>query len=138
MWCRAIQRFYMDFGGVNMKIYVVTKGYYSDYHIITATTDEELAYRIKEKFSGDYYGEAKVEIFEDAEIFMKSCYFIKFDKGGNVIRIEEEESEYSYEQYESEDTKGNFYISIIADNKERAIKIAAERRSMYLAQKYGL
>ena len=129
----------MDFGGVNMKIYVVTKGYYSDYHIITATTDEELAYRIKEKFSsGDYYGEAKVEIFEDAEIFLKQCYFIKFDKGGNVIRIEEEESEYSYEQYESEDTKGNFYISIIADNKERAIKIGAERRAMYLAKKYGL
>lgn len=122
-----------------MKIYVVTKGYYSDYHIITATTDEELAYRIKEKFSGDdYYDEAKVEIFEDAEIFLKQCYFIKFDKGGNVIRIEEEESEYSYEQYESEDAKGNFYMSIIADNKERAIKIGAERRAMYLAQKYGL
>ena len=121
-----------------MKIYVVTKGYYSDYHIITATTDEELAYRIKEKFSGDdYYDEAKVEIFEDAEIFLKQCYFIKFDKGGNVIRIEEE-SEYSYEQYEGEDTKGNFYISIIADNKEIAIKIGAERRAMYLAQKYGL
>ena len=129
----------MDFGGVNMKIYVVTKGYYSDYHIITATTDEELAYRIKEKFSGDdYYDEAKVEIFEDAEIFMKSCYFIRFDKGGNVITFEEEKNEYYYEQDEGEDAKGNFYISIIADNKERAIKIAAERRSMYLAQKYGL
>ena len=35
-----------------MKIYVVTKGYYSDYHIITATTDKELAYRIEETFNG--------------------------------------------------------------------------------------
>ena len=122
-----------------MKIYVVTKGYYSDYHIITATTDEELAYRIKEKFSGDdYYDEAKIEIFEDAEIFMKSCYFIRFDKGGNVITFEEEKSEYYYEQDEGEDSQGNFYISIIADNKEIAIKIGAERRAMYLAQKYGL
>ena len=122
-----------------MKIYVVTKGYYSDYHIITATTDEELAYRIKEKFSGDdYYDEAKVEIFEDAEIFMKSCYFIRFDKGGNVITFEEEKNEYYYEQDEGEDAKGNFYISIIADNKEIAIKIGAERRAMYLARKYGL
>ena len=122
-----------------MKIYVVTKGYYSDYHIITATTDEELAYRIKEKFSGDdYYDEAKVEIFEDAEIFMKSCYFIRFDKGGNVITFEEEKSEHCYEQDEGEDAQGNFYISIIADNKERAIKIGAERRTMYLARKYGL
>ena len=38
-----------------MKIYVVTKGCYSDYHIITATTDEKLAYKIKEKFNGDGY-----------------------------------------------------------------------------------
>ena len=128
----------MDFGGINMKIYVVTKGYYSDYHIITATTDEELAYRIKEKFNGNGYDETKVEIFEDAEIFMKSCYFMRFDKGGNVIEFEEEKDEYSYEQDEGEDTQGNFYISIIADNKERAIKIGAERRTMYLAQKYEL
>ena len=121
-----------------MKIYVVTKGYYSDYHIITATTDEELAYRIKEKFNGNGYDETKVEIFEDAEIFMKSCYFMRFDKGGNVIEFEEDKDEYSYEQDEGEDTQGNFYISIIADNKERAIKIGAERRTMYLAQKCGL
>ena len=54
------------------------------------------------------------------------------------VDVKEEKDEYSYEQDEGEDTQGNFYISIIADNKERAIKIGAERRAMYLAQKYGL
>ena len=121
-----------------MKIYVVTEGCYDDYHIITATTDEKLAYKIKEKFNGNSYGKTDVEVFEDAEIFMKPCYFMRFDKGGNVIEFEEEKDEYSYEQDEGEDTQGNFYISIIADNKQRAIKIGAERRTMYLAQKYGL
>ena len=121
-----------------MKIYVVTKGCYSDYHIITATTDEELAYRIKEKFNGNGYDETKVEIFEDAEIFMKSCYFMRFDKCGNVIEFEEEKDEYWYDEDDGEDSQGNFYVSVVTDDEEKAIKIGAEKRAMRLAQKNGL
>ena len=93
-----------------MKIYVVTKGCYSDYHIITATTDEELAYKIRDKFTSDYsWGEAEVEVYEDAEIFMKPCYFLRFDKSGNVIESREEsDSEYGYDQTQGEDILGNF------------------------------
>ena len=123
-----------------MKIYVVTKGVYSDYHIITATTDEKLAYEIKDKFSEDYsWGEAKVEVYEDAEMFMKPCYFLRFDKNGNVIESHEESNdEYSYAQRQGEDIRGNFYCYIQTDSMESAIKIGAERRAMYLAQKNGL
>lgn len=122
-----------------MKIYVVTKGCYSDYHIITATTDEKLANDIKEKFSEDYsWGEAKVEVYEDAEIFMKPCYFLRFDKNGNVIEFEESNKEYDYDERCGIDIKGNFYVDVATDNEEAAIKISAERREMYLAQKYGL
>lgn len=122
-----------------MKIYVVTKGCYSDYHIITATTDEKLANDIKEKFSEDYsWGEAEVEVYEDAEIFMKPCYFLRFDKNGNVIELEESNKEYDYDERCGIDIKGNFYVYVATDNEEAAIKIGAERRAMYLAQKYGL
>ena len=121
-----------------MKIYVVTKGCYSDYHIITATTDEKLAYKIKEKFNGDGYDEANVEVFEDAEIFMKPCYFMRFDKGGNVIEFKEQKGEYWYDEDDGEDIQGNFYVSVVTDNAEKAIKIGAERRAMRLAQKNGL
>lgn len=123
-----------------MKIYVVTKGIYSDYHIITATTDEKLAYEIKDRFSedDDMY-EAYVEVFEDAEIFMKPCYFMRFDKGGNIIELDERsDSEYYYDQDHGTDYQGNFYVSVVTDNEEAAIKIGAERRAMYLAQKNGL
>lgn len=122
-----------------MKIYVITKGHYSDYHIITATTDEKLAYKIKEKFSGnDGYDEADIEVFEDAELFLKPCYFMRFDNGGNVIKFEELKSEYWYDQESGIDVKGNFYTSVITDNAEKAIKIGAERRAMWLAQENGL
>ena len=121
-----------------MKIYVVTKGCYSDYHIITATTDEKLAYEIRDKFNGDSWNEAYVETYEDAELFMKPCYFIRFDKDGNVIELKEMGSEYYYDQGYGIDVKENFYVSVVADNKKAAIKIGAERRAMYLAQENGL
>lgn len=122
-----------------MKIYVITKGHYSDYHIITATTDEKLAYKIKGKFSGnDSYDEADIEVFEDAELFLKPCYFIRFDNSGNVIEFEELKSEYWYDQESGIDVKGNFYTSVITDNAEKAVKIGAERRAMRLAQENGL
>ena len=121
-----------------MKIYVVTKGCYSYYHIITATTDEKLAYKIKEKFNGNSYGKTDVEVFEDAEIFMKPCYFMRFDKSGNVIEFKERKEEYWYDEDDGEDSQGNFYVSVVTDNEEKAIKIGAERRAMRLAQKNGL
>ena len=121
-----------------MKIYVVTKGCYSDYHIITATTDEKLAYEIRDKFNGGSYDEANVEVFENAEIFMKPCYFMRFDNGGNVIELAERKGEYYYDEDDGEDNQGNFYVSVVTDNPEKAVKIGAERRAMRLAQKNGL
>ena len=122
-----------------MKIYVITKGHYSDYHIITATTDEKMAYKIKEKFSGNGgYDEADIEVFEDAELFLKPCYFMRFDENGNVIENKECKTKYGYDQESNIDFKGRFYTYVVTDNAEKAIKIGAERRAMWLAQENGL
>ena len=75
---------------------------------------------------------------KDAEIFMKPCYFMRFDKSGNVIESKEQKEEYWYDEDDGEDSQGNFYVSVVTDNEEKAIKIGAERRSMRLAQKNGL
>lgn len=47
-----------------MKIYIITKGEYSDYHICKATTDYEKAKRYKEAYSTNW-GDARIEIYED-------------------------------------------------------------------------
>lgn len=121
-----------------MKTYVVTKGCYSDYHIITATTDEKLAYGIRDKFNGDGWDEARVEIFKDAEILLKPCYFIRFNSEGNVSQMEERFNTYSYEQDSGLDIKGDFYTCVVADDAVAAIKIGSERRAMYLAKEAGV
>ena len=43
-----------DKGGGRMKLYAVTKGDYSDYHIITLTASEDAAKKIAKRFSGTY------------------------------------------------------------------------------------
>lgn len=125
-----------------MKIYVLTKGCYSDYHIITATTDYELACKIKDRFDkiNSEWSDEKVniEIYEDAELYLKPNYFIRFDKQGNVVEAYEDTSEYGYDRYSGLDVKGGYFTTITTDNKESAIKIAAEKRAMFLAEKEGI
>lgn len=122
------------------KIYVVTKGIYSDYHIITATTDEKLAYEIAKKFSGKYE-EADVEIYEDAEIVLRPLYEVEFDKNGDIRAVRDESySGYLYrkanEYYAYRWGGGSVYV--ITDNADHAVKIANEKRAEYLAREAGI
>ena len=117
-----------------MKIYVVTDGIYSDYHIITATTDQATAAAIAKKFG------AEIEEYENAEIMLHPLWFIRFDKNGAVIECREEKSDYGYEDAGlcKFDIHGHVFVSIVADTVERAIKAGAERRAMFLAEKEGV
>ena len=60
------------------KVYVVTRGDYSDYHIITATTDKKTADKVAKKFN------AEVEIYDHSEIYTKTVFGVTFNKIGDV------------------------------------------------------
>lgn len=128
-----------------MKIYVITKGYYSDYHIITATTDKKLAKELAKKFTENGYGEKTyIEEYENAEIYLRKAYFVRFAKNGNVIELNDCSANEYYikDVLKNEqcafDSKGNIYITVFADNAEQAVKIANEKRAMFLAKKSGI
>lgn len=123
------------------KIYVVTKGSYSDYHIITATTDEKLAYKIAKKFS-DKYEEADVEIYEDAELVLKPLYRVEFYSNGDIHSVRDcSDSDWEYRGcniYNSHLIYGGGHIYVTADNADHAVKIANEKRAEYLAREAGI
>ena len=129
----------------NEKIYVVTQGSYSDYHIVAVTLDKDIAEKIKAKFSNGW-GDCEIEEYGDAEVMLKPAWCIYFDKDGNVCDTDECDSAYSYsrigEVYEKTSLYygGNYHIYVVvsADDLESAIKIAAEKRAKYLAEKLGL
>lgn len=125
----------------NMKIYVVTLGSYSDKRIITATLDKNLAEAIAKKFDTEYYPHTRIEEFEDAEIMLKPCWFVRFGKDGSAIEVADESD--NCDRYEDVnkcgvDAAGQVMVSVIADDSIAAIKIAAERRAEFLAEKAGI
>lgn len=122
-----------------MKIYVVTRGNYSDYHIITATVDPTRAEAIRKLYDGSYE-EARVEVF-DSDLILpllegQRRFLISFWANGDVY--------HSYSDMEVDEPNvcefhnGELYVTCFARDLEHAIKIASERRAQYIAQKKGL
>lgn len=123
-------------------IYIVTKGHYSDYHIVAATTDKKIAEKIKKKFDDDC-GDCRIEKFPDAEEMLKTVWIVFFKANGDVWMCREAEDEYDYRQVNKiVDTvykrDYDMVVYVEADTEEAAIKIAAEKRAKYLAEKNGL
>lgn len=125
-----------------MIFYAVTKGKYSDYHIITITTDKEKAEFLAKKFS-DKWDEAKVEEYEENENLFKPLWKVNFDVGGSVTEVfDVSNSEWHF--YNT--TNRVWYImeslgtsvTVTADDRESAIKIAAEKRAEFLAREEGI
>jgi len=115
------------------KIYVVTRGDYSDYHIITATTDFERADEIAKKFKGE------IEIYDDSKMYLKNIYSIYFDAKGNVDYCElNNEYSYPYDEKIYWRKDNTLYMNVEADDKQSAIKIAAEKRAKSIAEIYDL
>lgn len=122
---------------VEMKVYVITKGEYSDYHICAVATDYEKACILQKKFSAKY-GPAEIEEF-DTEDFndiyaKKILYIVRFDSNGTVTNVYEKDIDYF-------DPKDNpvqvcwgkeVTVNVFAFNKESAVKIAAEKRAIEL------
>lgn len=125
----------------NEKIYVVTQGCYSDYHIVAVTLDKTIAEKIAAKFTNQY-DDCRIEEYGDAEVMLRPAWNINFDKSGNVINTYECTSAYDYEDVGKcrERRWGNcaLNVTVSADDLGSAIKIAAEKRAQYLAEKLGL
>lgn len=124
-------------GDESVKIYVITKGEYSDYHICTVATDYAKAQILQKKFS-DKRDTAKIEKFDTEDynnVFAgKNLYFICFDKNGNVTNVFVNHLDYfdpSKKQviiYKDDTVE----VYIFAFDEASAIKIAAEKRAMEL------
>ena len=125
----------------NETIYVVTQGTYSDYHIIAATTDHDLAEKIAAKFTTKW-DECDIEEYSDAEVMLRPAWNIYFDKAGNVINTRACDSEYEYCRigrcWSYEYGQSGVCVAVTANDLESAIKIAAEKRAQYLAEMQGL
>lgn len=133
-----------------MKVYVITSGEYSDYHICAVALDHKKAEMLKEKFDRDNYTGATIEEYDTEEyegvMNGKSVYRIFFNASGDcdeIMDCSEEGLNCYHLQWSKEEPNyipctGRCIVYVLADSEKAAIKIAAERRAKYLAEKMGL
>lgn len=128
-------------------IYVITNGRYYDYRICAVATTRERAEELQ-RFYSNRYSEAQIEEFiENApdikRVNRQHYYQICFKEDGELN--EKLLKEYWERcnlpiQFKSSPVYDEHLIvlNIPADNEETAIKIARERRTKYLIEKYQL
>ena len=131
-------------------VYVVTKGCYSDYHICAVTLDKEKAERLRKLFDGGGMDEAGIEEWDtekhDDFLAGRMPYCVIFLEDGNVFSADCDT--WGLEYFETGITETPIWqnmkklsglcVNLYAEDKESAIKIAAEKRAKALAEKRGI
>lgn len=126
-----------------MKIYAITKGCYSDYHICALTTSKEKAERLKAIYSNNYRwssGEAEIEEYEDGEGGDLRTLWTCDENGLNPnvcpVNVDDKEEIITYKNGEH---KGKVYrVFVFANDADHATKKAQDMIAQYKAEKAGL
>lgn len=119
-----------------MKVYVITKGDYSDYHIVGVTTDKDKAETVAKEVSGEWqFNTASVETYDTDQFLTRLRYRVEFDG----LRWSAHFDDYNYyDKYAENHAFSNVCFIIYADTKEEAIKVAQDMRAKMLAEKEGI
>lgn len=126
-----------------MKIYVITNGIYSDYHICGVATDYDTAEKIR-KHTSDRYDESRIEEYETDTwsdiVRIGGIYHV--NKYGEYLQAcrENYDVEATYNKRNvvmeyGDDSKG---VNVIAKDEDHAKKIAADLFAKYEAEKHGI
>ena len=125
-----------------MKVYVVTEGDYSDYHIIGVTTDRKKAKQYCELTKGRWY-EPQIELYETDSFTPDITAYKVYDVGvyanGNVFTKEIDKPDgYDYEMAMMHDVSYSRYgdpfrykVTLMAIDKEHAEKIGCDYIAEY-------
>lgn len=124
-----------------MKLYAVTKGDYSAYHIITLTQNKDAAKALAKRFS-DHYDEAAVETWEDGQFLMGGSIYRVWSCGTEIRGVELDESDYNVQDIgmvSHISDKWNMYVTyVVAGSEEEASKIGKDMIVKQIAGRMGL
>lgn len=116
-----------------MKIYAITKGCYSDYHICALTVNKKKAKRLKKLYS-DKWEDTSVETFEDGEGSELNLLWFCNENGHNP-RIQEN----TEKERVAVDRFGRIWgVYLYAKDEVHAEKKAHDMLAEYKAKKSGI
>ena len=123
------------------KVYVITRGAYSDYHICAATLDKDTAEKLAKKYSEESWDNAVIEehVLEDFTEGERFMYCVSFGNYGMSCSFEEYEHKENIVYHKNKRTgEDSMIVYVKAKDEEHAKKIAQDRRAEYLAKKEGV
>ena len=140
-----------------MKVYIVTSGSYSDYHIDAVTLDKDQAERLAQAVTDYGWDEGHVTVWDtdDFKIIddgMKLYYVMIFlnETGCDISRISIQETSpisslthqslafIDHSKFDESNGGGNIQFGVRARDEEHAKKIAYDKFAEWKAQKEGL
>ena len=118
-----------------MKVYVITKGAYSDYRIVGVSLDKkrakEIAKAVDESKESWLY-EARVEEY-DTDLFATCLRYLV-----NYVHNRWEATVDDYDEHQTNYAYHDKSFIVYAKDEEHAIKIAQDMRAEYLAKQKGI
>lgn len=126
---------------MNNKVYVITRGNYSDYHICAVTLDPERAKNLKRLFSG--YDEAQIEEYPLDEKVETRTYGVRLQREtGKHIKTKLDDYDFYSDGGVEEDCEfgadEELTFWCTAKDEEHALKIARDRLAQYKAERKGI
>ena len=132
------------------KVYVITSGAYSSYHICAVTMDYEKALDMQKRFWVDNYDGAEIEEFVLDEIDNPRYYIsgdglipvyrVRIFPDGGLMGIEIWKYADKFKQQNVYNLWPNnlFEAYVLAEDEDHAKKIACDERARLLAERAGL
>lgn len=118
-----------------MKVYVITKGCYSDYHIVGVSLDktraEEIANAVSEEPKSLY--EAHVEEYDTDAFVTGFRYFVWYDRYNKWNASIDD-----YDEHQINHAYSDRRFVVYAKDTMHAVKIAQDMRAEYLAKEKGV
>lgn len=125
---------------VNGKVYIITKGEYSDYHICAVTMDKSRAEYLKRLMSSTW-SEASIEEYVLNEVKESGdLYYVEFPEDSQpTIRIDEYDGFGGYGDTPCvEDCFEPVRICVRSKDEKHAMKIAQDEYAKWKAEKEGV
>lgn len=120
-----------------MKVYVITAGVYSDYHICAVTTHPESAENLRLRYSDDRYT-ANIEIYETEIDLIRpdTCWFVSVNSMGKLTSMYELPSIYCKQINKVHEADGKYEVFVQTKDESHAKKIAFDLIATYKYEKF--
>lgn len=127
-----------------MKVYIITKGEYSGYHICAVTTDKKKAEILRKAHNDlDGWHKARIEKYDTDEFLTEienrlKLYDCTLERDKPMVIYEVDIDYINSSDFKVRYNHSKYHVYVWAKDEEHALKIASDKIAEYKASKEGI